>query len=288
MRMLRSDVALHLILALQSDLSLSLAELARAVAASPSSVQGGLAIMQADGLVSGKGLGRSRRYQLADTPAMQHLIGLAFSVLGLVEAVGIIARANPAIEFVGRRGDELVIVFSATGDALGQSDAARSLHALTDPFGVRLSYQYHRDVRRELLADPSLRNRMRFDETLYGDLDHTFPNRSQHGVATGRFLGRPNDSLRLPSQRLLRRLARDYGLASLRLFGSATRTDFRPDSDVDIAVRYRPGEGPSLRTMREIERQLEQAMDRDVDLLEEEDLEPAVRDAVEREAVPLV
>jgi uncharacterized protein len=288
MRMLRSDLALHLILALQPDRSLSLTELARAVAASPSSVQGGLGILQADGLVSREGSGRNRRYQLADTPAVRHLTGLAFSIMDLGETVRVIARASPAIEFVDRRGGELAVVFSPTGSALAQSDAARAFHAVAGPYGLRLSYHYHDDVRRELLADPSLRDRMRSGQVLYGDLDRTFPDRSQHGLAAGQYLGRAHHSLRLPSQRLLRRLAREHRLASLRLFGSATRTDFRPDSDVDIAVRYRPGGSPSLRSMREIEQQLERAMDRDVDLLEEGDLEPGVREALEREAVALV
>ena len=40
--------------------------------------------------------------------------------------------------------------------------------------------------------------------------------------------------------------------------------------------------------MREIEQQLERAMDRDVDLIEEEGLEPAMREALDREAVALV
>lgn len=32
-----------------------------------------------------------------------------------------------------------------------------------------------------------------------------------------------------------------YGLKSMALFGSATRDDFRPESDVDIMVEFEPG-----------------------------------------------
>ena len=41
-------------------------------------------------------------------------------------------------------------------------------------------------------------------------------------------------------------MARAHQLASLHLSGSAVRTDFRPDSDVDVLVRHREGVRPSL------------------------------------------
>lgn len=36
------------------------------------------------------------------------------------------------------------------------------------------------------------------------------------------------------------RLFAKYGLKSMAIFGSATRDDFRPDSDVDIMVEFEP------------------------------------------------
>ena len=36
------------------------------------------------------------------------------------------------------------------------------------------------------------------------------------------------------------RLFAKYGLKSMAVFGSATRDDFRPDSDVDIMVEFEP------------------------------------------------
>lgn len=36
------------------------------------------------------------------------------------------------------------------------------------------------------------------------------------------------------------RLFANYGLKSMAVFGSATRDDFRPDSDVDIMVEFEP------------------------------------------------
>lgn len=39
----------------------------------------------------------------------------------------------------------------------------------------------------------------------------------------------------------LRALAREYGLRRILAFGSATRADFRPDSDIDLLVEPVPG-----------------------------------------------
>ena len=66
------------------------------------------------------------------------------------------------------------------------------------------------------------------------------------------------------------------------------RSDFRQDSDVDVLVRYRPGVRPSLRSLIQLERALETAFGRDVDLVREDNLLPDLRERVEREAVPLL
>jgi hypothetical protein len=65
------------------------------------------------------------------------------------------------------------------------------------------------------------------------------------------------------------------------------RSDFRPDSDVDVLVRYRTGVRPTLRSLIDLERALEAAFGRDVDLVREETLPPEVRERVAREAVSL-
>jgi predicted nucleotidyltransferase len=45
----------------------------------------------------------------------------------------------------------------------------------------------------------------------------------------------------------------------MSLFGSATRDDFRPDSDVDVLVEFRPGEAPSLFGIVDLREELSQA-----------------------------
>jgi predicted nucleotidyltransferase len=287
-QILSSELALRLLIALWPDRALPLTRLAEAVEAPLSSTQSALHILVSDGLVIDSARGKGRRYRLADTNAVRHLIGLARSTIPVRELLSIFARADPAIEFMALQGDELVVVFSATAGALDEAATATALRELCPRSAFHLHYEYHDDVRRELLADPRRRSRMASAEILYGDLDRTFPDRRSHGMTEGRALGTVHASIRLPSRRRLQRLAREHKLASLRLFGSATRSDFRPDSDLDIAVRYQPGIEPSLRSLREVEDELERATGRDVELLDEDSLDPEIREAVEREAVSLL
>jgi predicted nucleotidyltransferase len=49
----------------------------------------------------------------------------------------------------------------------------------------------------------------------------------------------------IPTERL-DEFCRRWKIAELRVFGSALREDFRPDSDLDLAVRFAPEADPSL------------------------------------------
>ena len=69
-------------------------------------------------------------------------------------------------------------------------------------------------------------------------------------------------------------LCRRYDIASLSLFGSVLRDDFRPDSDVDVLVEFLPDARPSFWALMDIEQELTGIVGRKVDLVE--------RDAVER------
>ena len=53
-------------------------------------------------------------------------------------------------------------------------------------------------------------------------------------------------SLPMLPKRALAAICRRYGVKKLSLFGSAARGELRPDSDVDLLVEFKPGEGPSL------------------------------------------
>jgi predicted nucleotidyltransferase len=274
-------------MALSATAELTLSQLARAVGTSPSGAQRALEILLEDG-VAERVAGTHPSYRLCSTETSDHIVALAVAERPLAGAIAIAARANPAIEFVARENTTMVVVLSAQSTALDQARAARCMEALATRNRLQVAYRDHDEVRRELLAEPELRRRMARAEILYGNLDRTFPDRSRHAMQSGRPLRRTHRSLRLPSRYALRSLARRHEVEALRLFGSAVRTDFRPDSDVDVLVRYLPGVRPTLRAMIQLERSLESTFGRDVDLVREENLGPELRERVGREAVSLL
>jgi uncharacterized protein len=69
---------------------------------------------------------------------------------------------------------------------------------------------------------------------------------------------------------------RRWKIVELSLFGSALREDFRPDSDVDLLVRFAPDANWSLFDHAQMELELVSLLGREVDLL--------TRSAVERSA----
>jgi len=286
MRLIASTLALKGVLALAAGGDMSLRHLARAVEATPSSAHRALSVLLDDGI--------ARRHR--DRPAFgldegqlaNHVVALALIVLPLETAAAIVGRANPAIEFAAKDGATLVVVFSSRPPASVVSRGAAILERLADHHELHLRGMDHRDARDELLARPELRDEMRRTRILHGELDRSFPDRSRHGMTVGRRLGRAHPSLQRPSRRFLSRLARRHGIQSLLLFGSAVRSDFRPDSDVDVLVRFRPGTHPTLGPLADLENELGEALDRDVDVVRAESLGPELRGRVMAESVPLL
>ena len=287
MRLISSALALKVVAALSAAEGLTLSGLARAAGASPTSVQRALGLLVDDDIVERAGKARPT-YRLLSSERAATITTLALGEIPFAAAVTVGARANPSIEFVARERDSLVVVFGAASAALVQARAARFIDRLAARQGLAVVYLDHDDVRRELLADPGRRRRMSRAEILHGELDRAFPDRSRHGRRSGRALHGTHRSLRRPARSFLVRLARTHGLATVKLFGSAVRTDFRPDSDIDVLIRYRDGVRPSLRSLLDLERALEEAFGRDVDLVREEALRPEVRERTAREAVPLL
>ena len=68
-------------------------------------------------------------------------------------------------------------------------------------------------------------------------------------------------------------------ISRLAVFGSATRDDFRPDSDVDVLVEFEDGHVPGLDFMT-IERELSELVGHDVDLITPKFLIPRIREQV--------
>ncbi|MGH7881628.1 MAG: nucleotidyltransferase family protein [Candidatus Dormibacteraceae bacterium] len=182
----------------------------------------------------------------------------------------------------------MIVVLSSTWTDLAL--AARGMNLLeriAKQHSLRIDRYRHDDVRREILEEPSLRRRMASTTVLHGNLDRTFTDRSGHFLDYGRPLVAPHPNLRMPSQRAIRRIKHHYCLKSMRLFGSAVRSDFRPDSDVDLAIRYMEGVRPRFSELLDLEEELEKAFGRDVDVVNGQSLKPTLSRHVEREAVSL-
>lgn len=87
------------------------------------------------------------------------------------------------------------------------------------------------------------------------------------------------------SKERLAPFCRERGIRWLAVFGSALRTDFRPDSDVDVLVRFRPERTPGLLGMARIEREMSELFgQRKIDLRTPEDLSQYFRQKVLAEA----
>jgi len=86
-------------------------------------------------------------------------------------------------------------------------------------------------------------------------------------------------------QEALAAFCRERGIRRLALFCSALRDDFRPDSDIDVLVKFEPDRIPSLFGIARMERELSALFGgRKVDVRAPEDLSRYFRREVLAEA----
>lgn len=85
----------------------------------------------------------------------------------------------------------------------------------------------------------------------------------------------------------LKRVCRNYRIRELALFGSVTRDDFGPASDVDVLVDFEPDARAGFVTMGRLIEDLSAIFGRKVDVVTKRGLSPYLRDRVlsERETV---
>jgi predicted nucleotidyltransferase len=76
-----------------------------------------------------------------------------------------------------------------------------------------------------------------------------------------------------------------HHIKKLSLFGSVLRSDFRPDSDVDVLAEFYPGKTPSLFDMVDLELELAMVLGRKVDLRTPSDIGRFMRPRILGEAV---
>lgn len=89
--------------------------------------------------------------------------------------------------------------------------------------------------------------------------------------------------LRLPKEELAE-FCRKWNIREFSLFGSALREDFRPDSDVDVLVDFKPGRTPGLFAAAQMADELAKLFGREVDLLTRPAVEQS-RNYIRRKAI---
>ena len=80
-------------------------------------------------------------------------------------------------------------------------------------------------------------------------------------------------------------IAERHGAHNIRVFGSAARGEDQPESDVDLLVDM--ASGRSLLDLVGLGQDLEELLDRKVDVVTDASLHPALRERIRGEARPL-
>jgi predicted nucleotidyltransferase len=81
------------------------------------------------------------------------------------------------------------------------------------------------------------------------------------------------------------RIAARHGASNIRVFGSVARGEAGPESDIDLLVDLERGR--SLLDHAALKVDLEQLLERPVDVATERGLKPRIREHILREAIPL-
>jgi predicted nucleotidyltransferase len=284
-RLVASEHGLRALVALsQRPDGLRPARLATILGIPFSSAERALRVLEDDGLVEN----RDRRFaSVADTRAGA-AVRFALAMMEPIDVLTVLARANGAVEFGGidEMGAVLVIRrFAQPADEVLLHAALADLRTLHGDVAVELLDKS--GLRARLLDDATPRERALRMRVLAGSVDRSFPDRTRHGDEAAPPLRRLHDGVAVPSGRRLRTLVRRHGLRRVVAFGSATRADFRPDSDLDLLVEPVRGHPFGLRERAALIADAETLFGRDVDLVAAGELHPALAERIAREGVVL-
>jgi hypothetical protein len=284
-KIVASDNALGaLLLVAQRPEGLRASEVARMLGISYTGAEKALAILTADGLSARQ----DHRHRLVESPRAREAIRFALAFLDKERALTALARANPAAEFCGLDDAGVLFVvrrFAEPSDEARLRDAIEIL-AQFHPAMV-IEFASKDDIRARLLDDVSVRRRAQNMGVLAGSVDRSFPDRTRQGDFDAPQIGGLNPALATPSKRRLRELARRYHLRRILAFGSVTREDFRPDSDLDLLVEPAPGHRLGLGERVNLTADAERLFDRDVDLVTTPLRRPSLAERVKRDGVVL-
>ncbi len=295
-RLVASEHGLRALVALsQRPEGLRPAEVATILGTPFSSAERALRVLEDDGLVEHA----ERRFRLVAEPRTDAAgraaaartdaaVRFALAMIEPAETLAILARSNPAVEFAGVDAEGAVLVIRRFAEPVAEvllHAAMAALSALRGELSVELLEKSA--LRERLLDDRAPRDRALGMCVLAGSVDRSFPDRSRHGDENARLLLRLHDGIAVPSDRRLHALARRHGLRRLVAFGSATRADFRPDSDLDLLAEAIPGHRLGLRQRAALLADAETLFGRDVDLVAADEVQPMLAERIAREGVVL-
>jgi predicted nucleotidyltransferase/DNA-binding transcriptional ArsR family regulator len=279
--------AVEVLIALDQCASASMADLARYLDVAPSAVQKALATFDGSGLVESFHESRRRVLYSIGAPAgdVNGLLNIAVGSIPASRHVAIAFRANPGVAFAGHDAIGWIVVL---GRNATPGDGAALDRAIGREFRLPVTRFTRNEVADRILdGDSAIAERARAVTVCRGSVDRIFADPRRHADPNSPLLGTLHPSLKQPSRRSIREVASQNGLAKIVVFGSAVHADFRPDSDVDVLVRHRPGVARSLESEFALREQLEDMFDRDVDLVEERVARPAIARRAAREGVAL-
>jgi len=75
-----------------------------------------------------------------------------------------------------------------------------------------------------------------------------------------------------------------WNVQELQVFGSVTTNNFRPDSDIDIIVDFKPGSVHTLIDLAKMEEELERIFNRRIDLITRRAIEQS-RNPIRKKAI---
>jgi predicted nucleotidyltransferase/DNA-binding transcriptional ArsR family regulator len=282
-----STRAIEILIALDQSPSVSLADLARVLEVSPSAVQKALAVLEESGLVAASRESRRRVLYSITAPAadVNGLLNIAVRSIPARRHLAVAFRANPGVALAGHDAFGWIVVMARTATPANGVAASRAIRR--EPRGAVAIYDRDGLADRILDGDAAVADRARMMMICRGSVDRIFADPRRHADPNAPMLGALHPSLKQPSRRAIKGIARQNGLSKIVVFGSAVHADFRPDSDVDILVRHRPGVARSLESEFALQDQLEALFDRDVDVVEEEAARPMIAQRVAREGVAL-
>jgi predicted nucleotidyltransferase len=277
LKSLPSALGIRVLTALgQAPGGLRLSAIADAVEAPLTSVDAAVRRLVAADLVQ---RATDRRYLRGEAAQVDLLLRIGY---GTQEGAAAAMRANRLVLYAGR--DETGWLLAIRGRH-GDPAFARLL-ALRGSIGEPMELvEVHALSPSEAAV---YRARAERAETIVGSAARAFPRPARKGRDGGDSLHRLNRALHAPSARRLRAIAHEYGLRRVVAFGSAVRSDFDEESDVDLLVEMRPGRRLGITDLTLLEDRFEDLFERRVDVITGAGLLPAVASAAEREGVILV